>query len=128
VSRHDDQRLADILASADAIAQHVQRGGLDDGLVYDAVRVRLIEIGEAVKSIDPDLLAHEPDTPWIDIAGMRNHLAHRYFDTAHAIVATTITHDLPPLVAAVERLLEQVDRHTETPTFMPPLTADHNES
>lgn len=72
MSRHDDQRLTDILASATAIADHTRRGGLDDGLVFDAVRVRLIEIGEAVKSIDPALLAHEPDIPWIDIAGMRN--------------------------------------------------------
>jgi uncharacterized protein with HEPN domain len=108
VSRHNDQRLTDILASAAAIANHTSRGGLDDGLVYDAVRVRLIEIGEAVKSIDPDLLAHEPSIPWIDIAGMRNHLAHRYFDTAHSIVQTTITRDLPPLVAAVERLLTRI--------------------
>jgi uncharacterized protein with HEPN domain len=69
VSRHDDQRLAGILASAAANADHTRRGGLDDGLVFDAVRVRLIEIGEAVKSIDPDLLAHEPDIAWIDIAG-----------------------------------------------------------
>jgi hypothetical protein len=63
MSRHDDQRLADILASAAAIAAHTKRGGLDDGLIYDAVRIRLIEIGEAVKSIDPALLAHEPDIP-----------------------------------------------------------------
>jgi uncharacterized protein with HEPN domain len=32
-------------------------------------------------------------------------VAHRYFDSAHAIVQATIDHDLPPLVAAVERLL-----------------------
>lgn len=32
-----------------------RRGDLHDGLVYDAVRVRLIEVGEAVKSIDPTL-------------------------------------------------------------------------
>ena len=69
------------------------------------MRVRLIEIGEAVKAIDPALLALEPDTPWIDIAAMRNHLAHRHFDTAHAIVQSTIDHDIPPLVIAVERLL-----------------------
>lgn len=43
--------------------------------------------------------------PWIDVAGMRNHLAHRYFDTAHAIVQAIVTHDLPPLVAATKRLL-----------------------
>ena len=63
MSRHDDQRLTDILASANTITDHIRRGSLDDGLVYDAVRVRLIEIGEAVRSIDPALLAHEPDTP-----------------------------------------------------------------
>lgn len=128
MSRHDDQRLADILASAEAIAAHTQRGSLDDGLVYDAVRVRLIEIGEAVKSIEPALLAQEPDIPWIDVAGMRNHLAHRYFDTAHSIVAATITHDLPPLVAAVERLLARLDHPTEMPTLIHPDTPEHHES
>jgi len=128
VSRHDDQRLGDILASAQAIADHTRRGDLNDGLVYDAVRVRLIEIGEAVKSIDPALLSSEPDIPWTDIAGMRNHLAHRYFDTAHAIVQATITYDLPPLVAAVRRLVATVDHHTETPTFTPPDTSDSDGS
>jgi uncharacterized protein with HEPN domain len=105
VSRHNHQRLTDILAATDAIADHLHRGDLTDGLVFDAVRVRLIEIGEAVKAIDPALLANEPDIPWIDIIGMRNYLAHRYFDTAHAIVQATVTDDLPPLIAAAQRLL-----------------------
>ena len=55
-----------------AIDEHLGRGALDDGLVFDAVRVRLIEIGEAVRAISAELLAREPDIPWIDIAGMRN--------------------------------------------------------
>lgn len=104
MSRQPAQRLDDILAAADAIAAHLERGGLDDGLVFDAVRVRLIEIGEAVKAIDPEVLAAEPDIPWVDVAGMRNHLAHRYFDTAQAIVQVTVDHDLPPLIEAVRRL------------------------
>ena len=106
MSRNDDQRLEDILAAVDAIGDHLRRGTLDDGLVFDAVRVRLIEIGEAVRTISPDLLEREPDIPWVDVAGMRNHLAHRYFDTTHAVVQATIDHDLPPLVAAVQRLLD----------------------
>lgn len=107
MSRHDGQRLADILAAAEAIESHLRRGGLDDGLVFDAVRVRLIEIGEAVRAIDPAVLDGEPDIPWVDVAGMRNHLAHRYFDTAHSIVAATVAEDLPPLVAAAKRLSER---------------------
>jgi uncharacterized protein with HEPN domain len=38
---------------------------------------------------------------------MRNQLAHRYFDTARAIVQATIDADLPPLIAAVERLPQE---------------------
>jgi len=60
VSRHDTQRLADITAAIAAIRTHLQRGDLSDGLIFDAVRVRLIEIGEAVKGIGEDLLASEP--------------------------------------------------------------------
>lgn len=109
MSRRDEERLADVLASAEAIRSHLERGGLDDGMVFDAVRVRLIEIGEAVKDIDAALLGAEPDIAWRDVAGMRDHLAHRYFDTAHSIVQATVEEDLPPLVAAAERLLAQLE-------------------
>lgn len=81
MSRRDAERFADILDAVEAIRSHLQRGDLSDGLVYDAVRVRLIEIGEAVKSIPVEVVATEPGTPWRDIAAMRDTLAHRYFDT-----------------------------------------------
>jgi uncharacterized protein with HEPN domain len=105
VSRHDAQRLADITAAITAIRAHLQRGELSDGLIFDAVRVRLIEIGEAVKGIRKDLLESEPRIPWAQIAAMRDRLAHRYFDTSHAIIAATISTDLPELETAVARLM-----------------------
>jgi uncharacterized protein with HEPN domain len=52
VSRRAAERFDDILAAIEAIRSHLGRGDLSDGLVYDAVRVRLIEIGEAAKSTD----------------------------------------------------------------------------
>ena len=106
MSRHDRQRLEDILAAIDAIRAHLTRGELSDSLVFDAVRVRLIEIGEAVKALPADLLANEPDLPWAQIAGMRDRLAHRYFDTSHAIVAATVEHDVPELERATRSLLD----------------------
>ena len=45
--RHDADRLGDILEAIVAIRSHLTRGDRSDGLVFDAVRVRLIEIGEA---------------------------------------------------------------------------------
>jgi hypothetical protein len=58
VSRSDRQRLDDIQTALDAIDDRLTRGGLSDGLVYDAIRVRLIEISEAVKGPDPEQFGH----------------------------------------------------------------------
>lgn len=112
MTRRDPERLEDIIVAADVITAYLEGGSLHDGLVFDAVRMRLMEIGEAVKAIDPAFLENEPDIPWSDVAGMRDHLAHRYFDTAHSIVEATVLHDLPPLVAAVERLRSSLDYST----------------
>jgi uncharacterized protein with HEPN domain len=60
VSYRERQRLADIQAAIDAIRSHLQRGDLSDGLIFDAVRIRLLEIGEAVKALPDDLLATQP--------------------------------------------------------------------
>jgi len=51
VTYRDRQRLADIQVAIDAIRSHLQRGDLSDELVFDAVRIRLLEIGEAVKAL-----------------------------------------------------------------------------
>ena len=90
-----------------AIRDYQERGSLSDGLIFDAVRLRLIEIGEAVKRLSPALLSSEPDLPWEEIAGMRDRLAHRYFDTSHAIVQATIDNDIPELELAVRRFLSK---------------------
>jgi uncharacterized protein with HEPN domain len=95
VTYRDRQRLADIQAAIDAIRSHLQRGDLSDGLIFDAVRIRLLEIGEAVKALPDDLLATQPSIPWRQIARMRDHLAHRYFDTAHAILQATVEKTCP---------------------------------
>lgn len=104
MKRRDRQRLEDISVAIVAIRSHLERGDLSDGLVFDAVRARFIEIGEAVKALPGELLDHEPTIPWKDVAGLRDHLAHRYFDSSLAIVAATVRHDLPELELAIVRL------------------------
>ena len=64
----EQQRLADIQAAIDAIRSHLQRGDLSDGLVFDAVRIRLLEIGEAVKALPAEMLRSQPAIPWAQIA------------------------------------------------------------
>jgi uncharacterized protein with HEPN domain len=108
-SRRDEERLADIVDAIAAIRSHLTRGELSDGLIFDAVRVRLIEIGEAAKLLDPKLVASEPDVKWSDAAGMRDWLAHHYFDTSRAVVEATITEDLPPLEEAILQLQARLE-------------------
>jgi len=107
LSRLDRARLDDIADAIGAIHQHLERGDLHDGLIYDAVRVRLIEIGEAVKAISPELLEQAPEIPWSAIARMRDHLAHHYFDTDHAIVQDVVDTELAPLLVAVRALVDK---------------------
>lgn len=70
------------------------------------MRVRLIEIGEAVKALPEKLTAHAPELPWTQIAGMRNQLAHRYFDTSMAVLTATVDNDLPELEQTVTLLMD----------------------
>jgi uncharacterized protein with HEPN domain len=108
VTYRERQRLSDIQAALEAIRSHLERGNLSDGLVFDAVRIRLLEIGEAVKALPKELLDSEPAIPWAQIARMRDHLAHRYFDTSHSILQATVDHDLADLETAVSHLIRRI--------------------
>jgi len=76
--------------------------------VFDAVRIRLFEIGEAVKALPDDLLRTQPSIPWRQIARVRDRLAHRYFDPSHAIVHATVDNDLPELERIVGLMMSAV--------------------
>lgn len=104
MNRYDRDRLDDIVIALTAIDAHLTRGPMEDDLVFDAVRVRLIEIGEAVKSIDSVLLNTEPDIPWSEIAKLRDKLTHHYFDLSRELLRDTVDNDLRPLRDAVDRV------------------------
>ncbi|MGL5853198.1 MAG: HepT-like ribonuclease domain-containing protein [Phycicoccus sp.] len=70
----------------------------------DAVAMRLLEIGEAVKGISAQLTATAPDIQWSDIAGIRDFLAHHYFAMNPEIIQLTIDKRLAPLADAIERM------------------------
>jgi uncharacterized protein with HEPN domain len=106
--RPPTNRIRDIQTAIAAIRQF-EAAGRDQPMVFDAVRMRLLEIGEAANGIPPELRDSEPSVPWREIIGMRNWMAHRYFDTAHAYIWTTVDNDLDPLLAALERLADSLD-------------------
>lgn len=82
-----------------------------DGMRTLAANCMLIEaIGEGIKQIDKrtdgKLLPLRPEIPWKLVKGMRDHIAHGYFDINNNFVYDVIKNDLPPLLDAIEYFIE----------------------
>ena len=82
-----------------------------DGMQKLAASCMLIEaIGEGVHQIDDitegKLFPERPEIPWEDVIGIRNHIAHGYFDIDGEVVYGVIKQDLDPLLEAVEYFLD----------------------
>lgn len=104
--RRQRARLDDILQSCDAIERYLTADPrLEEGPYFDAVRARIIFIGEAVKHLTAETKASAPHLRWRRISGMRDVAVHEYFDTAHAVVLQTSREDIPELKTAVELML-----------------------
>ena len=82
-----------------------------DGMQKLAASCMLIEaIGEGVHQIDDitegKLFPERPEIPWEDVIGIRNHIAHGYFDIDGEVVYGVIKQDLNPLLEAIEYFVE----------------------
>ncbi len=72
-----------------------------------AVVKEIENIGEAASNIPEHIRQSAPEVPWQRIIGMRNRLAHEYFDVHYGIVWNTVHQYLPPLRRAIEHLLNE---------------------
>lgn len=84
-----------------------------DGMKNLAASCMLIEaIGESIKQIDKitegNLLAKRPEIPWKDVIGIRNHIAHGYFDIDGDMVFDVVKNDLDSLLEAIEYFIENL--------------------
>ena len=83
------------------------------GMQKLAANSMLIEaIGEGIRQIDEHsdgkLLPERSDIPWKDVIGMRNRIAHGYFEVDAELVLATIKNDLDPLQDAINYFLETI--------------------
>ena len=84
------------------------------GMQRLAGNAMMIEVvGEEVKKVEKrvgmDFLNQRPEIPWREIMGMRNHIAHGYFDINEEYVFSVIKNDLAPLLEAVKALVTVID-------------------
>lgn len=81
-----------------------------EGMKNLAATCMLIEaIGETIKKIDRStngsLLVLRPEIPWKQVMGMRDHIAHGYFNIDAELVFHTVKKNLNPLLEAVRYFL-----------------------
>lgn len=73
----------------------------------------LIAIGEGVKGLDKltekNLFSQYPEIDWKGVMGMRDIIAHHYFDLDAEIVYDVIKNDLPKLKETLELIIEKFD-------------------
>lgn len=73
---------------------------VDDKKTQQAVILNLIVIGEAATQIAdeyPEFVASCPEVPWKQMRGMRNRMAHGYFEINLDVVWDTVHLSLPEL-------------------------------
>jgi uncharacterized protein with HEPN domain len=81
------------------------------------MRVRAVErtleiIGEAARGLSDNLRRQFPQTPWRQIVGQRNFIAHVYDAVDDRRLWEVARNRLSPLIAELEGILVQLDKST----------------
>jgi uncharacterized protein with HEPN domain len=77
--------------------------------VRDAVLLRFIVIGEAARKVPDEIRRMAPNVPWRQICGMRDRIAHAYFDVDEATIWEAIQQDLPVLFDEIGHILTNIE-------------------
>jgi len=112
VTRSLDERLNDILEAirrarvADRRLLLAESLGDEAGvqIAFESILHNLFVIGESVKAIPSEVLDRDPNTPWSEIAALRDVIGHHYHRIVPEIIHGTVESDLGPLEVAVKGL------------------------
>jgi len=80
-----------------------------DGMLrLNGICMCFIIIGEEVKRIDRYteklFLPNYPSIPWASVMGIRNRIAHGYFEIDIDVVFDTLKNDIPPLLEVIRQM------------------------
>lgn len=78
----------------------------------DASCMLLIAIGESIKSFDKitdkKVLCEDASIPWTEIMGVRDIIAHHYFDIDAEEIYNIIKFDLKPLLQSIDNFIDKL--------------------
>ncbi|GAG22663.1 unnamed protein product, partial [marine sediment metagenome] len=100
------RHILDAAREAVNFSEGRSRADLDTDRKLNLSLVRLLEIiGEAARGLSQEFRQEHPDLPWKSMVGIRDRLIHGYFDINLDVVWQTVTEDLPPLIAQLEKIV-----------------------
>lgn len=103
--------LRHILDSINAIEEYTNSLSKKEFLInqekQDAVVRRIEIIGEATKNLPKEFKLLHSDIVWIEIAGMRDKLIHKYFGVDLNVVWKVVIKDLPPFKEKVKNIIDE---------------------
>ena len=107
-----DRQICQRILSEIAVAKDFLNGVSLDQFLADertarAVSMTLINIGELVKNITPEMKDARREIPWRAVAGMRDVTAHRYQTLRKEDVFSTCMEDLPAFEKQIKALLSE---------------------
>ena len=88
-------------------------GSSENMVLLDATCMLLIAIGESLKNLDKttdgQLLPTYPSIPWKNVKGLRDIIAHHYFDVDAAQILWIIQNEIKPLKKAIEYFIKELN-------------------
>lgn len=114
LGKEDIIRLRHMLETAkDAISitQNRTRSSLDTDKMLRLSLERSMEIiGEAASRLSKECYDELPQIPWKNIINMRNRLIHAYYNINLNTLWSSVTEDLPGLIAELEKKVPSIEK------------------
>ena len=116
------ERLQDVLEALERVPLRFETiGSPEDFLAdeigrehLDSICMVLMAVGEAFRQIDKktngEWLARYSQIPWRDVIGVRNVIAHGYFDIDAEQVFDICQKDVPKLIATVREMIGDLQK------------------
>lgn len=110
MKERDDRILLErIIEAINIVKDHLAGYDFDkfskDQKTYDAVLMQIVNIGELIYKLGREFHEEHHQLPWHKATGMRNQIAHGYFEIKKDVMWDTATKDLPELKKQVEVIL-----------------------
>ena len=114
------ERLEDVLTALERIPRRL--AGIDSAAAFeqseqgrerlDSICMVLVAVGEALRQLDKKTegrwLARYPEVEWQGVIGVRNVIAHGYFDIDVEQVFDICQKDIPVLIGTLRKMIKEL--------------------